>query len=181
MENKDEKDPILSEIQRLDKNIKRILWIGAPVLLLLPIIAIILDRFFDFTNNAPLGDTLGGLTAPIIGVISAMLIYFSFRAQINANRIIQQQITDQKLEENAKREFNYQMELCRHIEVIIDNYECLDRSNSTAEYFYKGNEALDVLLRNLSYKYQRLFNLGSDYHRFIHNVLNQFDSILVLS
>lgn len=37
------------------------------------------------TISGPVGDTVGGMTAPIIGLISAILIYRSFRAQIEAN------------------------------------------------------------------------------------------------
>ena len=33
------------------------------------------------------GDAMGGMTAPLIGLISALLVYLSFQEQIVANRI----------------------------------------------------------------------------------------------
>jgi hypothetical protein len=45
--------------------------------------------FLDFKLTGPIGDTIGGITAPIIGLVSAILVYLSFSAQIEANKITQ--------------------------------------------------------------------------------------------
>lgn len=42
----------------------------------------------DFLKETgPIGDTIGGLTAPIIGLIGSLLVYYSFKAQLRANKI----------------------------------------------------------------------------------------------
>ena len=46
---------------------------------------------YDFRTNGQIGDTIGGITAPVVGLISAILVYLSFTAQVRANRIIQQE------------------------------------------------------------------------------------------
>lgn len=181
MESKHTKDPISIEIDKLDRNVKRILWFGAPILILIPILTTQLDWFFDFTKTGNIGDTLGGITAPVIGVVSALLIYFSFRAQITANRIIQGQIDQQREEDNEKKEFNYQMEVYKHLKEVIESFVCKDETLRGTVYTnkeYKGYEALRIVLKNLGNKQYNLFELGSVYHRFIHPVLNQFDSII---
>lgn len=151
MENTKDKDPILGEINKLDGKVKLILWIGAPVLILMPILTTQLDWFFDFTTTGNIGDTLGGATAPVIGVISALLIYFSFRAQISANRIIQNQINQQRKEDNEKKEFNYQMEIYRNIQNSIENF-----SYKRSKDEYHGIDAITKYFSQLTYMYYEL-------------------------
>lgn len=40
----------------------------------------------DFTQTGQIGDTIGGITAPIIGIISAILVYSAFIEQNRANQ-----------------------------------------------------------------------------------------------
>jgi len=123
MENTEVKDQILIEINKLDKNVKWILWIGAPILILMPILTTQFDWLFDFTHTGSIGDTIGGVTAPVIGVVSALLIYFSFRAQIAANRIIINQMNSQVLLERERRDQNYLMEIYIHLRNSIDSFQ----------------------------------------------------------
>lgn len=39
---------------------------------------------FD-SDSAAIGDTIGGITAPFVNVLAAILVYLSFKAQIKAN------------------------------------------------------------------------------------------------
>lgn len=55
----------------------------------------------DFTNLGQVGDTIGGTTAPFIGLLSAWLVYRAFKAQIKANELISEQL---KLEEQRYAE-----------------------------------------------------------------------------
>ncbi len=45
------------------------------------------SSFFDFTQTGPIGDTIGGITAPFFNLLAAILIFISFRAQVKANSI----------------------------------------------------------------------------------------------
>ena len=40
----------------------------------------------DFTNTGQIGDTIGGITAPIIGLVSIILLYITFREQREFNK-----------------------------------------------------------------------------------------------
>lgn len=55
---------------------------------------------WDFTKTGPIGDTIGGITAPAVGLLSAVLVAFSFRAQVKANRQINKQIKKSHEETN---------------------------------------------------------------------------------
>ena len=41
-------------------------------------------EFLDFTEKGEIGDTIAGTTAPIIGLVNAILLYFTLREQIRA-------------------------------------------------------------------------------------------------
>lgn len=68
-------------------------------ILILIIIAIVLISVFSITaliyqrkqilDPNEIGDVIGGITAPIIGLFSAFLVYIAFRAQIKANEELQ--------------------------------------------------------------------------------------------
>lgn len=82
---------------------------------------------FDFTNTGPIGDTIGGITAPIINIIGAVLVYVSFQAQLEANKIQTKALSNEKLR-NKNNEI-YQKHLAqfdeikntlRNLEFIVD-------------------------------------------------------------
>jgi hypothetical protein len=54
--------------------------------------------FASYTNLGQIGDTIGGTTAPFIGLLSAVLVYRALQAQIKANEIIQKQVEKQEQE-----------------------------------------------------------------------------------
>lgn len=54
-------------------------------------------------ETGQLGDTIGGISTPVIGLLSAFLIYKSFKAQIDANAKISEQIS----KEHQGSNFNY--------------------------------------------------------------------------
>lgn len=166
MEDKEVKDPILFEINKLDKNVKWILWIGAPVLILMPILTTQLDWFFDFTNTGNIGDTIGGVTAPVIGVVSALLIYFSFRAQINSNRLILNQMDIQSLEDRERRDKNHLMEIYYHLRNSIDNFqymvsgkELLTGSSAFHEYWSVILSGRDSIQKGPSKAFENILKL----------------------
>ena len=56
-----------------------------------PRIIVAPSQKYDFRETGQIGDTIGGITAPVVGLVSAILVYLSFTAQIRANKIIQQE------------------------------------------------------------------------------------------
>lgn len=93
---------------KLNKRTKAVLIIGGLAVLVSPFLFThfsIID--FSGTDTAAIGATIGGITAPVVGLVSALLIYFSFLAQIKANQIqliaIEQQQNNFNIEHNENR------------------------------------------------------------------------------
>ena len=99
-------------------------------------------RFASFTNSGQIGDTIGGTTAPFIGLLSAVLVYRALQAQIKANEIITKQ---------------FQVE---HLEKGIENlYGFLDKSINTfsfdslpPSYFLKEKEKYAEIFHNQDFR-----------------------------
>jgi len=62
--------------------------------------------YFDEITG-PIGDTIGGITAPIVGLIGAILVYYALKEQIKANEIIQKQFRSQKRDESKQIKINH--------------------------------------------------------------------------
>lgn len=74
----------------LNKNAIWIMVIGLILVIILPsmITKISLPwSFTDFSDTGVIGDTIGGITSPIVGFVGAALVFLSFKAQLDANRI----------------------------------------------------------------------------------------------
>jgi len=84
---KDISENITKELKRIDS----LTWILTPIFIGLIILSpYIFTRYLDLNylvEKPNIGSNIGGITAPLIGIISAVLVYFSFRAQIKANKI----------------------------------------------------------------------------------------------
>lgn len=64
----------------------------------------------DFTNTGQIGDTIGGITAPIIGLVSIVLLYITFREQRRFNEEQQnfnEWISLKDMLSNTERNLNY--------------------------------------------------------------------------
>ena len=55
------------------------------LILLLPFVLTQLPSIVDFTETGQIGDTIGGITAPFIGVIAGYLTFLAFHEQYRAN------------------------------------------------------------------------------------------------
>jgi hypothetical protein len=80
------------------------------------------EEKFDFTTTGQIGDTIGGITAPVIGLVSAFLVYLSFSAQIEANKIIQEESN-----------FKYILEEHERIKKKLEDYKY--KSNPVVDYY----------------------------------------------
>jgi hypothetical protein len=69
----------------------------------------ICDRL-NFTDTGSIGDTIGGLTSPFVGLIGAILVFISFMQQVKANKSL-------KESEDTK----YYFELCKKIDENLDS------------------------------------------------------------
>ena len=53
-----------------------------PILFTAPALADCLN----FTETGQIGDTIGGITAPIVGLCSVILLYYTLKEQMNFNK-----------------------------------------------------------------------------------------------
>lgn len=72
-----------------------------------------------------IGDTIGGLTAPIIGLISALLVYVSFREQRIANEIQIKALEEEKIRARSDRWFQLQIQRYHIWEKKFENLEII--------------------------------------------------------
>lgn len=85
---------------------------------------------FDLSKTSSIGDTIGGISAPVIGLISAYLIYTSFLVQVEANKLL---ITE--------KNFNILFELYKELITDFDQLAYY-RSFKNRETIFKGGAAL---------------------------------------
>lgn len=99
-----EKTDYIEEIElrqkKIEKNKKRIL-IGGIIIVVVGFFAPLLFTLptftgVDFSSTGNIGSTIGGITAPFFALVSAMLVYFSFDAQVQINIEQQKQILSQQ-------------------------------------------------------------------------------------
>ena len=85
--------------------------IGIGLLLLFiatsPIIFSQFSSIYSFESTGPIGDTIGGITAPFVNLLAAYLVYKSFTAQIRANAQQRQDHDEQMSHLNKEHRFNY--------------------------------------------------------------------------
>jgi hypothetical protein len=100
--------------------------------------------FASYTNLGQIGDTIGGTTAPFIGLLSAVLVYRALQAQIKANEIIQKQIEKQEKESAERQNYESFMKMYEAYVRVLNSFSGVfnfyssslmsDRKNPTIKY-----------------------------------------------
>lgn len=54
--------------------------------------------FSEYGNSNEIGDTIGGITAPFVNGLSAVLVYLALKAQVEANKLVNDQFKLQQIE-----------------------------------------------------------------------------------
>lgn len=62
--------------------------------------------YIDFTKTGSIGDTIGGITAPVINIFAALLVYLAFREQVKANDIQVKALNDERRVRKIESSFN---------------------------------------------------------------------------
>jgi len=70
-----------------------------PVLITLPAIF----HFWDFSQTGQIGDTIGGITAPFIALVGALLTFLAFWIQVKANKVQTKQFKAQDISNKKER------------------------------------------------------------------------------
>jgi len=78
---------------------------------------------WDFSSTGQIGDTIGGITGPIINLIGAFLVYTSFQAQIRANKIQSDALADEKSRLNTESIYQKQVSQFEDIKLRLTELE----------------------------------------------------------
>lgn len=109
---------------------------------------------YNFNETGPIGDTIGGITAPILNLTGAILIYLSFQAQIEANKIqfntLNKQLSDQEKDSNYKKTLDFILLI--NEEVIKFNHN----KHTGAEALNLFQKQIQLMIQNQSLKKSKL-------------------------
>ncbi|KAA5539042.1 hypothetical protein [Adhaeribacter rhizoryzae] len=141
---------------------------------------------FDFRETGPIGDTIGGITAPFVNLIGAILVYFALHAQVKANRLVQEQIDNQKEEEVIRRKLQYAGEKFNLVRNDVNEFTYHFRKtitkgaqSSTERVTYTGVSAIRVLLDQLKdYKNHEDIYSEAPPLKELYNLLSIIDALI---
>lgn len=135
------------------KNSRYLLIVGIIIVVISPLIFSLDWSTSLFRGSGEVGDLIGGITAPISSLIGSILVFFALKAQIDANRIIQDQIESQKSDEKVKRNIQQISDLYSYFIKSIDDFTYSKKVWITGESLFKsktqdvncyGLEAIEV-------------------------------------
>lgn len=126
--------------------------IGIVIIIVSPIILTSSSFWsrFDFTETGQIGDTIGGITAPFVNLLGAILVYLALKAQVQANHLVQAQIHDQGNKDKIQNQSNEITQLYNNLKEGIDNftYISLDVSLFGKGQYLTGSEAIYKLFED---------------------------------
>lgn len=112
----------------------------------------------SFKDTGTIGDTIGGITAPITSLIGSTLVYFALKAQIDANRLIQNQIETQRAEDIVRKKIQYLNEQVNLVRSDINEFSYSykesvrgETSDRKQKFNYLGADAINEFIESLRY------------------------------
>lgn len=101
---------------------------------------------YDLTGTGQIGDTIGGITAPILNLIGSILIFYSFREQLKANNLQIDSLKTEKERLEGEKEFDKIYSILEHVILEIN-----DLSYDTIKFVLKTKST--VIAENSSIHY----------------------------
>jgi hypothetical protein len=98
---------------------------------------------FDLSKTGQIGDTIGGITSPILGIIGSWLVYLSFRQQFLANQLQQESLRKEVNERYISREFSQIENLFNLIKQDIINLEYSSLRQPKQSYIRKPTSDIE--------------------------------------
>jgi hypothetical protein len=88
-----------------DITLSQLLLILGLIIIIIPPLLVIPTFWgaLDFSDTGEIGDTIGGITAPFINGIGAILVFIAFKEQIKANNLLKEQQYFQPIHEQIQR------------------------------------------------------------------------------
>lgn len=139
-----------AKIAKSLKNARWFIGIGIFLCVLAPFIATqkAIWGSFDFSQTGQIGDTIGGITAPIVNIIGAILVFYALKAQIDANRLIQDQFDEQKADELNRKKLLYITEQVNIIRADLNDFTYTFRKDNY-KYNYSGADGIFEFLKSI--------------------------------
>jgi len=98
-----------------------IIFIGGAICVLLPLLAPVLPIQY-LKGYGDIGSAIGGISSPFVQILGSALIFLALKAQIDANRVLQEQIDKENKKEQLRHELNQLHELYQFVERNIKNF-----------------------------------------------------------
>ncbi len=92
----------------------------------------------NFSETGSIGDTIGGITAPIINLFAAFLVYLAFREQVKANELQVISLNNEKKQRQIESSFNVALDELNWCSQEYDKFEF------DGEF---GTKAIDELIK----------------------------------
>jgi hypothetical protein len=135
----------------------KIIITGALLALIAPMLLTLDFPLLNFHDTGQIGDTIGGITAPIVSLVGSILIYLALTAQIDANNTVLEEAKKAQTELDRRRRIEYydrQLDILRQDMELFSIFFVSTDGKNTKEY-YTGSQAfakiLDVHEKALKY------------------------------
>ncbi|ESU24661.1 hypothetical protein FLJC2902T_31930 [Flavobacterium limnosediminis JC2902] len=166
------------------KQSKIILIVGILLLVISPYVLTRTFGIISFDQTGQIGDTIGGITSPIANLIGAILVYYAFLVQLDANKLIFEQISDEKKEQKINQNRNYIFEIFKLLKEEIYSFSIMKEkqvgSFENKRYVmveYKGLQAIDIMLSKLMHNHEDFNHEDHKLKEFLH-IIDLFKKFL---
>ncbi|MEP5254760.1 MAG: hypothetical protein ABJQ39_06840 [Winogradskyella arenosi] len=128
---------------KIHTNVKTIILVAVLLILSMPYILTRQSIFgFHFNDKTGvIGDTIGGITAPIVGLLGAYLVYLGFRQQIKTNHKQFKELRNQREESIKSSNYSQLKDLISLTNITMNKIVCEVEGNKLV-----GKELFDSLL-----------------------------------
>lgn len=99
-------------------------------------------------KTGEIGDTIGGLTAPIIGLLNAVFVYHAFKQQIRANEMQRQSLEEERERFFQQNEYSILLRLFERLESQINALATIKKDNRSNKKPFYGASTMNATLRS---------------------------------
>lgn len=167
----DKKKSFLQKLTITDKVALVILLFGIVGMFVLPYLITKTSWCFDLgvDDSNEIGDTLGGILSPFIGLISAFLVYLALRSQIEANNIIKGQFEQEKESKEDEMLFEKTYTMLNDLIDSLNNFSYEGHKGVSAFFEFMTGEFLFLTLRSKNHldKKLELLNTMEDINQIV--------------
>ena len=116
---------------------------------------------WDFSKTGPMGDAFGGFLSPVMNLIGAVLVYFSFKQQQEANKLQFKALKEDRERVNALNKFKQIVNLMDDVKKLYESFEVrYQQGNDPSPVIRKGQKAFKKFNEHLADSKQgiKIFN-----------------------